>query len=83
MRALKQIENETYDVSSNTKIPSLEEIVLQFRENITIQPNIRADPTERKELGMRLIYDISETIDGIRRENFHKFISEKKNIFFI
>ena len=78
MQAPKQTNNESDNVPALGEIPSLEEVVLEFRENIAIQPNIQSNPTEQKELGMRLIYDIPETIDGIRRENFHKFISEKK-----
>ena len=78
MKSLKQTESELPNVSSDTEISSLEEVVLQFRENIAIQPNIQSNPTEQKELGMQLLFDIPKKIWGIPRENFHKFISEKK-----
>ena len=78
MKSLKQTESELPNVSSDTEISSLEEVVLQFRENIAIQPNIQSNPTEQKELGMQLLFDIPKKIWGIRRENFSQFISKKK-----
>ena len=78
MQAPKQTNNESDNVPALGEIPSLEEVVLQFRENIAIQPNIQSNPTEQKELGMQLLFDIPKKIWGIRRENFSQFISKKK-----
>ena len=81
MKALKQIENETY-VSSDNKIPSLEEVEFHLSCDSAIQPNTRANPTQQKKFDMEFVFDIPEFIWGIPHENFHKFISKKNKYIF-
>ena len=62
MKSLKQTESELPNVSSDTEIPSLEEVELHVSGDTPIESNIRADPTEQKELGMQLLFDIPKKI---------------------